>query len=60
VARESMVTFIIPTHNEELLIGRTISDLHFAAGAIAGLGGHIVCERDPEHPALASVEGVRT
>jgi glycosyltransferase involved in cell wall biosynthesis len=29
-----MITFIIPAHNEEFLIGRTISALHTAAGAI--------------------------
>jgi len=29
-----MITFIIPAHNEELLIGRTISALHTAAGAV--------------------------
>ena len=28
-----MITFIIPAHNEEFLIGRTISALHTAAGA---------------------------
>lgn len=30
-----MITFIIPAHNEELLIGRTISALHTAAGAMS-------------------------
>jgi glycosyltransferase involved in cell wall biosynthesis len=29
-----MITFIIPAHNEELLIGRTICALHTAAGAM--------------------------
>src|SRR6266571_5135379 len=29
-----MITFIIPAHNEEFLIGRTISALHTAAGAM--------------------------
>ena len=29
-----MITFIIPAHNEDLLIGRTISALHIAAGAM--------------------------
>jgi glycosyltransferase involved in cell wall biosynthesis len=29
-----MITFVIPAYNEELLIGRTISALHSAAGAI--------------------------
>lgn len=29
-----MITFIIPAHNEELLIGRTIGALHTAAGAM--------------------------
>ncbi|MBZ5655571.1 MAG: glycosyltransferase [Acidobacteriia bacterium] len=29
-----MITFIIPAHNEELLVGRTISALHAAAGAL--------------------------
>lgn len=29
-----MITFIIPAHNEELLIGRTISALHIAAEAV--------------------------
>jgi glycosyltransferase involved in cell wall biosynthesis len=29
-----MITFIIPAHNEELLIGRTISALHAAAEAV--------------------------
>ena len=29
-----MISFIIPAHNEELLIGRTIQALHAAAGAV--------------------------
>ena len=31
---QAMITYIIPAHNEELLIGRTISALHTAAGAV--------------------------
>ena len=31
---QSVITFIIPAHNEELLLDRTISALHAAAGAM--------------------------
>lgn len=31
---QAMVTFIVPAHNEEFLIGRTLDALHMAAGAM--------------------------
>jgi glycosyltransferase involved in cell wall biosynthesis len=52
-----MISFIIPAHNEERLIGRTLAAIHEAAGGL-GVDYEIIVADDASTDATAKHRGI--